>query len=132
MGLIFELEESDFAGFIEDDTVMSAECVQIEQRNAPWETDNGIPDKRISFKFVITEEGPHQGRFLYGETPTTFVSNPNCRLYAWAQEILGSDLPPGYKLDTDVLLGEGCRVVVEYKQYVDKKTGVGWVINFGA
>ena len=127
MGLIFELEESEYSGPIDDDTVMAAECLEIKQKEMPWDTDAGVPDKKIEFKFVVTEDGPHQGRFLWGKTSTKFNNNPNCKLYAWSQEIAATEFPIGYKMDTDILIGQPCRVVVGYREY--EKDGMMKGIN---
>jgi hypothetical protein len=35
----------------------------------------------------------------------------------WAQEILATEFPVGYRLDTDVLLAQKCRVVIGTREY---------------
>src|SRR5215471_15560180 len=111
--MILELEEPNFAGFIDDGTVYPAKVrdVRLTTRNyndrvtgEPKET------KRITFRFELVADDDHDGTDLYGETSTKFVSHVDCRIYSWAQAILGMHLPPKYRLDTDDLVDRDCRV----------------------
>jgi hypothetical protein len=54
---------------------------------------------------------------VWGETPTRFNTHPECKLRNWAQSILGQELPPGYRLDTDVLQDAETRAIIGYKEY---------------
>jgi hypothetical protein len=52
----------------------------------------------------------------------------NCKLRAWSQEILNTQLEAGFVLDTDMLVGQRCRIVVGVKEY--EKDGQTKVRNF--
>lgn len=117
----FELEESTFAGYIDDDSIYAANVVGVKLVEKPYTDDDGNKVKKIEFKFaLIDEDGPHDGDNLWGETPPRFNTHPECKLRNWASAILGSDLPVGYRLDTDVLVGNVVRVVIGKKEYNDK------------
>jgi hypothetical protein len=126
---VFILEESNFAGPIDDDEILPARVVGIKERIKPFKDDDGNEIKRVEFAFVIeTPEGSHDGQKLWGDTSTVFSNNPNCKLFAWSQEILGQELPGGYALDTDTLVGQNCRVIVGLRKY--EKDGKEQTRNF--
>lgn len=118
----FELEESDYAGPIEDDTIKTAEVTKVSIETKKYREEKDDPDspfvKKVVFKFVLRDDdGPHDGTNLYGETGTRFTNHPDCKLKNWSQEILAAEFPAGYKLDTDVLVGQQCRVVIGHRTY---------------
>ena len=117
----FELEESTFAGFIEDDEVYAARVESVRVAEKPYTDDAGNKVKKVEFKFTLIDpDGPHDGDNLWGETTTKFNTHPDCKLRNWSQAILGQVLPAGYVLDTDVLVGQECRVIIGWKEYEDK------------
>lgn len=121
MGTAFELEESDFAGYIDDDTVMRATVVSVKVVEKTYKDDDGNNVKKVEFKFALQdEEGPHDGTNVWGETGTRFNSHPDCKLKNWSQAILGQELPVGFRLDTDMLAANECKVVVGLKEYKDR------------
>ena len=108
----FQLEESQPFDVIPEDEVLAAVVESCEERETPWERPDGSKAVQISFRFLITE-GQYAGRTIFGNTPTTFTTHPDCKLRIWAQELLGQDkLPAGFKFDTDDLVGLPCRVVI--------------------
>lgn len=114
----YELEESDFAGYIDDDTIFEANLVGVRQVEKPFTDDDGNKVNKVEFKFTLIDpDGNFDGTPQWGETPTRFNSHPDCRLRNWASAILGTELPIGYRLDTDVLLGNTCRVVIGLREY---------------
>ena len=117
----FELEEG---GLIEEDQILEAEVVSIEQKKMPFQNkETGADVFNLEFKFLIDEpDNPHDGSNLWGKTGTKFTSHPDCKLKNWAQEILVADLEVGYVLDTDILIGHKCRVVVGIQRWEDKAT----------
>jgi hypothetical protein len=126
---VFTLEESNFAGPIDEDEILAARLVGVKMVKKPFKDDDGNEIHRVEFAFVIeTPGGPFDGQKIWGDTSTVFSNNPNCRLYAWAQEILGIELPVGYDLDTEVLVSHDCRVVVGRREY--QKDGKDQVRNF--
>lgn len=114
----FELEESEYSGPIPEDTVLAAELVSCKIVEKPYVDDDGQKVKKVEFKFVIQEEAsPWEGEHIWGETPTRFNTHPDCKLRNWTSVIANTEFPPGYRLDTDVLLGMKCRVVVGNREY---------------
>jgi len=98
---------------IPDGLMLIAEVVSVEEKPAPWKDDDGNEIRRVNFRFRIIQDGEWQGRSIWGDTPTTFSNNPECKLRAWSQEIFGVDqLPPGFDLDTDELVGLECQIAV--------------------
>lgn len=117
MGIVFELEESDFAGFIDDGEIYLAQVVNIRLVDKPYTDDDGNKVKRVEFKFRLIADDAHDGADMWGDTSTKFVKNPGCRLFTWAEALLGQQLPARYRLDTDILLDRQCRVVVGKKEW---------------
>lgn len=119
MGLSFTLEDSDYAGLIEEGEIFKAKLMDIKERR--WD-DGG---RSIEFRFRINSDGdPHDGTDVWGKTSDKFVAHPNCKLYSWSEALLGMKLPGGYNLDADDLLNRECQIIVgkrEYTQNGEKK-----------
>ncbi len=113
----FEMEDTDFAGYLEDDSIVTATVVAVKTVEKPYKDDDGNPVKRVEFKFSISDGSAHDGTNVWGDTSTKFVQHPECRLRNWSQAILGQELGVGYRLDTDLLVGHDCRINVGLKQY---------------
>lgn len=127
----YELEESNYAGPIEKDEVFEAEVTRIKEVKEPYQDkQTGADVYKVEFQFVIQDEGPHDGSTLYGKTGTKFNTHPDCKLRNWSAAILNSELPTGYVLDTDTLIGQRCRVIIGAREYQDKKTGEDKIYNF--
>lgn len=121
MGEILELEESDFAGYIDEGEIFRAEVVGVRKIKKPFADEQGNDIFRMEFKFALdAPDTAFDGQNIWGDTGITFNTNPNCKLRNWAQEILGAELPPGFKLDTDSLVGMPVRVMVGLKKYTKK------------
>jgi hypothetical protein len=113
----FELEESEVTAPMEDDSIFTAEVATVKIVEKKYREDKDDPHsplvKKVEFKFVLEDpDGEYDGTPIWGETGTRFNSHPDCKLKNWAQEILATEFPVGYKLDTDVLLGQKCRVII--------------------
>lgn len=120
----FELEESDFAGYMDDGSIWPAKVISVKVVDKPYFEDDGVTKvRKVEFKFEISDTvtGQFDGVPVWGETPTKFNTHPECKLRNWASAILGTDLPVGYRLETDVLQGNECRINVELYEYEDKK-----------
>lgn len=115
----FVLEEAEQFEAIPDGEILAAEVSNVEHRETPFEDERNPGKNRweVSFRFKVLEEGPFYGRTVFGRTPTTFSSHPDCKLRVWVQELLGEDsLPSGFKFDTDTLIGLPCRIAVTMKE----------------
>lgn len=125
------LGESNYTGPIEADTILAARVTGVTRKKTPFFNDAGEEQWKFEFAFVVEEPGgQHDSARLWGQTTENFVNNPNCKLYAWAQEILGTELEPGFALDTDFLVGNQCRIVVGLREY--EKAGQTKTANFVA
>lgn len=115
---VFTLEESNYAGPIPEDEILGAEVIDIKTKEKPFKDDDGNAIVRLEFSFIIKHPGSAwDEQRIWGDTSTTFNDHPNCRLRAWAQELLGQELPKGFRLDTDTLRGLSCRIVVGASSY---------------
>lgn len=126
MGVEFELEESNFKGYIPDGEILPARVIGVENKKQRFQDkETGEDVYKVEFKFEITDEdSPFDAVKVYGRTGTRFNNHPGCKLFSWAQGILGMELVAGYRLDTDDLLDQDCRVIVKLDEYNDKTTGV--------
>jgi hypothetical protein len=128
MGMIFELEESEFAGYIDDGARYAATVAGIKKREKPFKDDNGQAIIRVEFHFKLIADDGHDGQDIWGDTSTRFNSHPECRLKQWSEAILGMHLAPHFRLDTDMLLDRHCFVVIGKKEW--QKDGELKVRNF--
>lgn len=117
MGDVFQLEDSEFAGYMPDDDIQRVKILTVKVAEKPYKDDDGNNVKKVEFKTVVVG-GDFNGNYVWGETPTRFNTHPDCKLRNWAQSILGQELPAGYRLDTDVLEGAEARAIIGYKEYV--------------
>lgn len=125
----FEMEESSFAGYMPDDHIVTAVVSSVKVETKKYTDDDGQAVKKVVFKFAVDEPGSDwDGQTVYGETPVRFNNHPDCKLANWTREILASELPVGYRLDTDVLVSQRCRIVVGLRSY--EKDGETKQINF--
>jgi hypothetical protein len=119
----FELEESDFAGYIDDGEIKSATVASVKVVEKPYVDDEtGQKVKKVEFKFVINSDDAFDTQNLWGETGVRFNTHPDCKLRNWSSAILGTELASGFRLDTDHLVGNKCRIAVELYEYEDKKS----------
>jgi hypothetical protein len=116
---ILTLEEANYVGLIPEDEVLQARITAITQRKKPFQAEDGSDIWRMEFSFVIEQpDSPFDGSRIWGDTSTNFNTHPDCKLRAWTQEILSlTEMEPGFTLDTDVLVGNRCRVVVGVRRY---------------
>ena len=116
----YVLEQVDAVEFepIPAGEILEAVVENVEERETRNWVDENDPSKgkrkRVSFFFRITQEGPYEGRAIFGSTSNKFSTHPNCRLRVWVQEILGVDnLPENFRFTEDDLIGQPVKVVVD-------------------
>lgn len=115
---------------IPDGTKLLMQIEDVKTETKPFKDKDGNDIVKVVFSFVVVEEGPFYDRKIQGETPTTFTTHPDCKLRNWVQEILKQDLPAGFRLNTDILVGELVDAVVSAKES-ERKDGKGiWVRNW--
>jgi hypothetical protein len=120
MGLKFTLEETNYAGLIEEGSVYRAKLVDISEKTWTPREPGKEPNTRVEFRFklITDDDDPHDGEDIWGNTSDKFVDHPNCKLKSWSEAILGMKIPPGYNLETDHLLSRECQVIIGVRQWV--------------
>jgi hypothetical protein len=79
VGHVFELEESDFAGYIEDGEVYRATVRNVRVREGKFVDDRtGEKPNRVEFVFKLISDDEHDGQDVWGDTSTKFNTHPNC------------------------------------------------------
>lgn len=131
MSETFHLQESDAPGdgekrafvTIPEGEILEVEVTKVQKAVKPFKDDDGNPVVKVEFTFSVVDDN-YNGRLLWGETPTTFTTHPDCKLRSWVQEILAvTELPPGFEFNTDTIIGSRARAVVAIREYPDKQTG---------
>lgn len=125
-----EASESDGSIF-ETDTIIDVEVKEIATRDVPGR--DGKPSwSKFEFKFLIkgvptyveAEYGALVGTPIWGSVSTRFSTHPDNKLRQWAEALLNmGELPAGFELDTDMLLGRRARAITT--QYKKRDGGVG-------
>lgn len=129
------VEKSDYT--LVPEGVYDAIVETVEVRETPFWEDRedyervqrgeqplGKKQDEVSFRFILDDTaGEFAGKTVFGSTPTTFTTNPECKLRRWVQELIGAngDFPEGYEIDLDGLVGLSCRVELEHR--TNKKDG---------
>lgn len=131
----FTLEDSPEFETIPDGEILAAEVSNVEIRDSFYDDEKnpGQKKKQVAFRFLITEPGDHQGRTVFGNTPTTFSNHSDCKLRIWVQELLGIDeVPVGFKFDTETLIGLPCRLAVGARESTGRDGKTKTTRNFAA
>lgn len=117
-------EEKSFERIIiPEDTIVTAELLTCEQETKPYVDDNGQPVEKLVFGFKITDDRFKGAGRVWGETSLYFQKNPPSKMYQWAQELLGQELPAGFNFNTDQVIGQTCRIVLGIREWTDKTSG---------
>jgi hypothetical protein len=116
------LQEVEEITLIPEETILTAEVLAVTEVVKPWKDEKTGEDQvKIAFDFMITDP-EHRGVKVSGETPTTFNNGSFCKLYGWVCELMGRDsLPEKFKLDTELLVGSPCRIVIAHTKPKDPK-----------
>lgn len=107
------------------ESIFETEIVKIEETQSFFKYDNSDDYKKeVTFTFKVLDEGDFNGRLFWGRTPKWFSNDPKCKLYRWVKSIydvplLGSD----FELDTDVLVGMRCIIVVHAAEKKAREDG---------
>lgn len=115
----WDLEDSDFAGYIDDGEVYDAQVVNARKiKKGFTDRETGEPVWKTVWRFKIISDDAHDGQDIYGETGVKLTAHPNCTLYNWVESVLGMNLPKGYHLKAGVLQDRRCRVEIGKRDYV--------------
>lgn len=115
---------------IPEGEILAAKIVEIKEDVKPFTNDDGSPVVKLAWTFQT--EYDNQERKVWGETGTDFVVHPDCKVYSWTQEALGTELPKGFVLNTDHLIGLPVRVVMGQRTYTKKNETTPRTVNFVA
>lgn len=97
-----------------EDSLHEVQVTGIKQKVLPAKGDR--PEKTmLDFEFTIKTPGEWEDKRIWGSVALWFSMSPQCRLRNWVQSILGTELEPGYELDTDDLIGRNARITVQYR-----------------
>lgn len=116
---------------IDDGAVLLAKLTGFRKVTKSFvDKETGEPVKKFEFSFQITDpNSTFEGRKISGETSTNFVNHPKCKAYSWIQALLGSELPQGFKIESDQLIGSEARLQV-FKKVQPRIDGQGdWITN---
>lgn len=95
-----------------DGTEALATVESITERESRFEDKDGKKKTELSWVFKL-QDGEYKDRIVYGRTPTIFSTWANNKTRIWIQEIMGEDdLPVDFEVDTEVLVGLTCKVMV--------------------
>lgn len=127
-----EPKSSEDRGAIPEDTVLKATLVELKTK-VKENKEKTEKYNRLDWKFRVDDpDSEWDGRVIYGDTAQTFVRHEGCKLYAWAQMLLGLEFPPGFKFDDQMLPGNSCRIVVGARKYTKQGESEESVYNFVA
>jgi hypothetical protein len=128
--VVQQAEESGIdAGPIPDDTMANATLMgtEIKETTFSGETE---PTTRLQWKFRIDDD-QYLDRYVWGSTGVKVVNHPNCKIYTWAQAVLGIDpLPLDYRFRQEDLWQRPCRILVGSRVGKDKKTNEDKTFNY--
>jgi hypothetical protein len=125
---------------ITQESTFEVKILGVEHRETRWdatdkdgnkllnEEGNTYKNKEFNFRFGIEDEGPHNGRWVWGSTSDWFSTSSRCKLANWIKAILDEPvLPEGFTIDPEEDLTDlRCRVVVQAKKR-DDGTYSNWV-----
>lgn len=128
------VEEQKEIPTLPDDSILHLKVEEIELKTVQG---NRGPWDKLDFKFkilgVLHVEGAYSpeefgnllGENIYGGMGARMTDSPENRLRLWAEAILQRELPVGFELDTDYLLGREVRGVVRTyeKRNINPATG---------
>lgn len=128
MGIIYEVEDSGFSGYIEDGEYLNARLLSVELTTKPFNDDKtGEPVKKFTFKFRV-DSAEYPDKLIWGECGTRITNHPDNKFRTWAEAILGQRIPASYRGNTDDLLDRDCRIVVGKE--TKERNGVEKTRNF--
>ncbi len=116
-------DDEEEVELIPDGAILAAELIEVKEKidEKFRDRDTDEPVVQLLFKFAITDEGPYLGNYLFGKVRVFWGNKVSKQLKQWASDILNQPLPGKWKLNTDVLHGQHCRIVIGVESWPDKK-----------
>lgn len=106
---------------IPEDTIVRARLEELKVETFSWNdkrTGERKEAEKLIWWFEITEDGPQglwMSRRIKGETGAKLTNHPNNRFRAWSESLLGRDIPVGFQLSTEDLVGTACKITVRHE-----------------
>lgn len=114
-----------------NNSVFEAEIVKIDLRDTQWDDKYhpGEKTKQFNFVFKVVDKGEFEDRWFWASCSTWFSDSSTCKLRQWVQAILDVDiLPSGFIVDTDELVGQHARIIVQAApKKSDPTKTVNWI-----
>jgi hypothetical protein len=105
----------------DDGDIVTAEVVSIKSEEKKSQR-TGKPYTRFNWVFAIqAPDEEYDGQYVYGDTFATFSTRDDCDLRNWSQAIMNVEMPAGFELETDDLIGMQCRLLLGAREYKDAK-----------
>jgi hypothetical protein len=122
MGMTFVTEdEPDLT--IPEDTLVRAKLVDIKPKTINWndrKTGEAKSRNMLEWWFEVTDSrfpGRDGGtRKIKGECDAKISNHPGNKFRAWAETLLGREIPVGMGIDTDDILGLACDITVVHEK----------------
>ncbi len=98
-------------------TLCSAVLMEIKEDTVKYtdrKTGEPATFEKLNWWFEIVD-GEHAGRKVRGETDARVSNHPRNRVRAWAEVLLGRELPVGTAFDTDDLIGLPAQIRVDLR-----------------
>jgi hypothetical protein len=115
------VEEEKPRHLFDDGAIVVAEVVTIKSEEKKSQR-TGKSYTRLNWTFAVQAPGEeYDGQYVYGDTFATLSTREDCELRNWSQAIMNIEMPPGFDLETDDLVGMQCRLLLGARDYTDKK-----------
>jgi hypothetical protein len=105
-----------------EETFFRMRVTDIQTEDVPYtdkKTGEAKSFRKMTWWFEVTEQGKYVGRSLKGELTgpnAKLSSHPNNKFRQWAEAILDRDIPVGFQLSRDDLIGLQCKVSVRHEK----------------
>ena len=109
-----KLKGQDVSQLIPEGEVVHARLQEVEERSFTHELQK---IDKLHWRFLVTDEAfpSWNGKEVFGDTSTSFSAHPNCKAYNWVTALTGKQYGVDDELDTDVLIGLPCKVIIGHK-----------------
>jgi hypothetical protein len=102
---------------IPEDQILNAKVLAIKGIKKKYGDEE---EDRVEFRFRITTPGVWEDQKISGDVPLNFNDGERNRLRQWSEILAGYEMPLGYELETDDLVGRDIRIVVGARFYKDR------------
>lgn len=115
--VVEEAAESSTDQPIPDDTMANATLLSTRKKMQTFDDEE---TERLVWQFRI-EDPAYFDRYVWGSTGVKMVNHPNCKLYTWAQSMMGMTLPVGYAFKAADMWRRPCRILIGAREGRNKR-----------